>query len=113
MYTEEDDMAANTRSAKAVDEDYVRGAWDWAVEAGQEHGIAVRVVLKPTELKGRWEVRVEAVAVRGADRPYVVARVAEQFPGPSQVTMGALILRLTSQLERVLAAGDGLTNPPA
>lgn len=84
------------------DEEQMRGAYDWAGEAGRVHGCAIRLVLLPTSRPGVWLVRAQAVDAVDGRAVRVRVQVALEWPRSEQQTLSGAIMNALMQLDHEL-----------
>ena len=84
------------------DEEYLRGAWEWAGELGSSSPLAVRIVMHPSQRKGVWLLRAEAVSVCEGRVVGVHTQVRAEWPTDRYSTLAGAILALTVQLDHAL-----------
>lgn len=94
------------------DDELLKGCWDWAVEAVDEHEAGVRVVMTPTTRKGIWLLRVQACDVVDGKVVCVKAQHTMEFPGSSHQTLAGAIMAGLLTLDHTLHQGDGLQQRP-
>lgn len=85
-------------------------------EIEREHFVAVRVVMHPSRSNWGWEMRVEAVRLRGKEKPWVWCQVSRMtpdaswgaFPAVLYQTLVALAVKCdeTAQLEKQFPISD-------
>lgn len=85
-------------------------------EIEREFFVAVRVVMHPSRSNWGWEMRVEAVRLRGKDKPWVWCQVSRmtpdaswgEFPAVLYQSLVALYTKCeeTAQLEKALPFSD-------
>lgn len=94
------------------DDEYLKGAWEWAVDAASGQQVGVRVVMTPTDRRGVWMLRIQACDV--VDRRVVCVKLQHtiEFPSASHQTLAGAILAGLLHLDHEFAQGEGLQQRP-
>jgi hypothetical protein len=84
------------------DEEFLRSAWDWAGEAAAVSGAAVRVCLMPTNRRGVWTLRAEAVEVVGGRAVSICYQHVQEWPSAAHGTLAGALYAALLQLDKRL-----------
>lgn len=95
------------QSQQHRDEAVLHDLWDWCAEPSSLGGYGVTVSMRPTPLKGRWTVLVQAHHVVDGRAAGVVARVRGEYPNGEAVSLAYYLYRLMMRLD-TLASSDAL-----
>lgn len=82
------------------EEEYVRGAWEWARELGCGGTLGVRVVLHPSVRKGVWVLRAEVAEVASGRLVRVHSQALMDWPTSQPTSLGGAVLALMVKLDK-------------
>jgi len=84
------------------DEEHIKAAWDWAVETGQSHGLAIRLCFVPAGRRGVWAVRAQAVEVVDGRAIKILNQHEQEWPNASYSTLAGAVFAALMALDNRL-----------
>lgn len=88
------------------DEEFLRSAWDWAADAASISGAAVRLCIVPTNRRGVWTIRAEAVEVVNGKAVAVCYQHRQEWPSAAHGTLAGALYAALLQLDKRLPEKD-------